>query len=201
MESDFALTSPQVFGDESDHWPTPAWVTEALLERDPPPKGWVVEPSAGEGGIVKPLARAGYNIVAIEIRSVSPITLDGGESLVCPDVHIVIRNADWLSVRSDELCDCQPAFSIVCNPPYAPASAMLAHVKHCFTVGAEYIAALLPVNFFCSADRAAFHVAHPVSGFYPLSRRPRFVGGGGQRDIAWFVWRKGATTQRVEVVP
>jgi len=194
-DDDFALTSPQPFGEESDYWPTPAWVTGALLEIDPPPTAWIIEPSAGDGGIAKVLHAAMKHVFAFEVRPESVGALSSG---FCH--RWAIR--DWLGVEHWELqMEIGTPFSIVANPPYSPASAMLAHVKHMLEVGAQYVACLLPLNFFASQSRAAFHAAHPVTGFYPLARRPRFVGGGGSQDIAWLTWHDKWKGQKVCVIP
>jgi hypothetical protein len=176
-------------------WPTPAWVTEALLERDPPPEGWVVEPSAGEGAIVFSLENAGYPVSAVEIRQV-PLSEHSRR---------LVTYGDWLKMYPQVLFRHihHPLFSIVGNPPWDPAPTMLAHVKHCLEVGAEYVALLLPLRFLCSQSLAPFHAEHPVSALYPIARRIDFggTGQGGKQDCAWFVWRKGCTAQKVEVIP
>jgi hypothetical protein len=120
--------------------------------------------------------------------------------------RVIWTQGDWLNISAETVratmarSDC---YSIVCNPPYSPAPAMLEHVAHALAVGAEYVAALLPLVFLESRERSAFNLSNPPTGLYPLARRPKFVGAGGQQGIAWFVWRRpiGKRAQRIQVIP
>ena len=161
---------------DSAYWPTPAWCTRLLLQEHPPfPGSLVWEPSAGDGAIVRELYWAGYEVTAVEQRA------ECRDKLVRANARWVVT-ADWLSQAV------AVGSSIVGNPPYNPASEMLAHVRHAVMQDADYIAMLLPLNWLASRSRYALNSEHPPTHCYPLAERPVFADGGGMRDIAWFVW-------------
>lgn len=178
---------------ESSFWPTPAWVTEALLEHDGPPDGWIVEPSAGEGAIVDALEVAGYPVSAVERRVTG----------IMEHNRRLVTYGDWLTMWPQTLFRHKqpPPFSIVGNPPWDPAPVMLAHVEHCLNVGAEYVALLLPLRFLESKIRLAFNQANPVNALYVFAERIKFgTDGGGKQPCGWFVYKKGCTAQKIEVI-
>lgn len=169
-----------------EHWATPRWCTERLLGVHPPPTSTVVEPSAGKGAIVRVLAEHDYRVHAFEINPHRRQTLkDAGAESVDID--------DWLSYKTGGLV------SIVGNPPYRPAETMLAHVKHCLSVRAQYVALLLPLSFLSGGSgRRAFWVEQggPHS-LYFFSERPKFAGAGGQFECAWFVWDRNVLGRKI----
>lgn len=192
--NEFQLEHPPVYGDAEDYWPTPRWCTEALLRVHPPYyANYIIEPSAGEGAIAEVLIEHGLAVTAVEIRLEC---LPALSKLKC---RYVIE--DWLRIDGATLHTEDAPFGIIGNPPYNPASLMLAHAERCLSVNASYVALLLPMSFLNSLGRLAFHVKRPVTGLYPLANRPRFTAGGGKREIAWFVWDKQFTAQRIEVIP
>ena len=182
---DWAAIEPTAEG--CDYFPTPAAAVRALLDACPPPPGPVLEPSAGEGHIVRELVAAGYPVEAVELRQ------ECRGALIAAGAHAV-EIADWLSVAAHK----RPG-SIVGNPPF---SAALEHVEACLGTGAGYVALLLRLGFLASQRRAEFHARHPVSALYPLARRPSFSGDGktDQYDVAWFVWRKDWGPMRYRVI-
>jgi hypothetical protein len=188
--SDFRLEpspQPQHVSGEQDFWPTPPWVTQALLrQRCRPDRNLlVVEPSAGEGGIVEVLLGQNYRVEAVEARTECHDNL----GRLLGNVKIA---RDWLLWEPPW----EGKFSIVGNPPYRPASVMLQHVMHAVQFPqAVFVAMLLPINFLCSMERYPFHVAYPMTALYPLAKRPSTSGDGavGTRDLAWFVWVKEPT--------
>ena len=180
----FALTPVEPQGDGAlEHWPTPAWVTETLLDADPPPTSWVVEPSAGDGAIAEVLTRHGHQVYAIEMRE------ECGASLLRMPNQVVSFD-DWLQ---HELSIGPWPFSIVMNPPYRPPDIGIAHVAHALRTEATYVAALLPLSWYSGTEtRRRFWAEHgEPTALYGFLERPKFTGNGGQFEAAWFVWRRG----------
>ncbi len=163
-----------------DFYATPAWCTDALLRRIGPLKGKrILEPSAGDGAIVRRLLAAGADRVeAVEADH------DRYRTIVSPVVYwgrfedvsnvLTIPGADGFDL-------------IVMNPPFALA---LEHVELAISLLAPggICCALLRVAFACSKKRAAFRAAHPFD-LLVLASRPSFTGGGSDSaDYAWFLF-------------
>ena len=75
---------------------------------------------------------------------------------------------------------------------------MLAHDEKILSLGADYVALLLPSTFTCSKSRVAFNAAHPFNAAYNLVPRPSCSSDGavGTRDRTWFVWDATPTSAR-----
>lgn len=181
----FQLTSPLPYGLDdrrADYWPTPAWVTEALLDSDvAPPTVPVLEPAAGDGAIVRVLRSRGYAVDAVELREEEREHLEAAR---CQSISI----GDWLQVSAG-LSTSRRA--IVTNPPFSIA---LPFARACLTVGAVYVALLLPVTSLAGAAAAwgPFWRDHPPTALRPLRRRPRFAGNGTDRvGVTWVIWQQG----------
>lgn len=178
----FQLTCPPRYRangkSAGDYYPTPAWCVEALLYHCPPRRGLtIVEPSAGEGHIVRACAAMGRTVsLAVELREECREALQASP---CGEVLI----GDWL--RLAHLVTGEQA--IVGNPPFTLA---LEFARACVESEAAYVALLLPLGFLASAERASFHRVHPVARLVVLSRRPSFTVDGktDSTDYAWFVW-------------
>ena len=168
---------------EGEHWPTPGWVLRALLDAYPPPTAWVVEPSAGEGAMVRVLVERGHHVAAVEQNPACLAALEasGARLVDCP--------ADWLVfTEARKLAGCEP-FSIVLNPPYRPAHVALAHLLAALTCGAEYVAALLPLSFLSGGSgRRHLWRRHEPTAIHWFSERPKFSGSGGMFEPCWVVW-------------
>lgn len=192
IESGEVNTVKQARRDPNDYYPTPAWVTEALLAVHPPPVQEVTEPSAGDGSIVAVLTRHNYNVHAIELRMVCRAALEAAGSSK-------VTIGDALAVLSDISIG-----AIIGNPPFAKDLGF-EFVRACVATGAPYVAMLLQLDFFSSRPRAEWNNEHTVTGFYPLGDRPSFTGDGRTdgRNYAWFVWETGKTlvTPRVLLKP
>ena len=180
---------PRMSDDALAHWPTPVNCTRALLDEHPPPTKTIVEPSAGSGGIVAPLALAGYSVDCFEVRpECEPDLLQAGARS--------ISIGDWLSVSPDDRRLPKRRFGIIGNPPYKPSEIMLEHVRRCLALCPYYVALHLPLSFLSGgSDRRVFWsgvedlaMGTSLSGLYFFSSRPRYVDGGGQFEPAWFVW-------------
>lgn len=193
------LTHPLPYGlspeaKAADFWPTPAYITEALLATAPPPKGLVLEPAAGNGAIVKVLRQYGHDCYAIELREEERAGLEG----LCPTTI-----GDWIELSRDfdslyRVMGHWPR-SIITNPPF---SIMLEYAKACIALSAltEYIALLLPTAFLHSQERRSFNFIHRPTGLRPIARRPSFGGGGtSPYDVTWFIWERGKSP--LDIIP
>jgi len=186
------LTAPTSDFEERgrDYYPTPAWVTEALLESDvPPPVGLIIEPAAGDGAILRVLvaAKRYKQLQAIELREEERGHLIAtGADVLIDDWLRASRDLDWMTSVVDK-----QRFSVVTNPPFSIA---IPFATACLSVGACYVALLLPVT--CLAGAAAswgpFWAAHPPTALRLVRRRPRFNGNGTDRvGVFWAIWRAG----------
>jgi len=188
--TDFALTSPLPYDLDqtgADFFPTPPWVTEALLDTCPPPPGRVLEPAAGDGAIVRVLLERGYEVHAVELR---------GEELpglarLCPTMI-----GDWLKVARDPAVLFQAAGgkpkSIVTNVPFSIGRAF---AEACLSVGAVYVALLFPVTALAGSAQewGPFWAVHPPTAGRPVRRRPRFDRGSKGTDrvgVCWWIWQQ-----------
>lgn len=166
--------------------PTPEPVVEALLHHHRPPNvvRVLVEPSAGDGAIVRVAKREGFEVVAVEYREECRGNLaSAGAS------RVII--GDWLQQTAGDLGLGGLRWGIIGNPPWSPADEMRAHVRHCLEVQEEspgccWIALLLPNSF----PHTALLELHTCA-YYPLAPRPQFPGCTNKFDCGWFVWWDG----------
>ncbi|MET0666895.1 MAG: hypothetical protein ABWZ01_00095, partial [Methyloceanibacter sp.] len=132
------------------------------------------EPACGDGAIVLPLRRLGYDVKATDL-------VDRG----CPDS---IARFDFLLGLH------QPMPGIVTNPPYRLAHAFAVQALN----HANYVAFLLPLSFLAGQERRAWHIGSPLARVWVSSRRLPMMHRDGwegpratsQTDHAWFVWDK-----------
>jgi hypothetical protein len=168
----------------ADHYPTPGWVTRAILPYLPL-AGSVLEPCAGDGAIVRELIAGGVNGDCIDAIELDPVRAKAIPSAV--DVVV----GDALSEEGGDLWDA-PHGLVVINPPFSLAqrfveTALAAQRPHRGTT-----AALLRLAFLEGQGRADFHACYP-SDVYVLPRRPSFTNNGKSDSsaYAWFVWSPG----------
>jgi hypothetical protein len=157
----------------NDFYPTPPEPVRALLsvelERLRSFSG-IWEAAAGDGAMVRELTAIGLDVVASDI-------IDRGAGAV---------------IRSFYEYTTPPAPAIVTNPPFAECNVDPGWVRHAVqTLGVEYMALLLPVNWVGAAGRAALWAAHPPARVYVMRWRIDFTGQGAPPMLnAWFVWDK-----------
>lgn len=142
----------------------------------------ILEPSAGNGQIVKVLREGGYDnrIDAVELRPEERGTL---EAL-----------ADNVTIGSffDYEPDCGYDV-IIGNPPYSLALDFINKSLELLHPGGLLIF-LLRTNFLESEKRFKWWQEHPLSGLYTLHKRPSFTGRGTDAtSYSWFVWERGGT--------
>jgi len=173
-----------------DAYYTPEWATRALIPHLP--KGWrrqrLLEPSCGDGAIIRALDRADDNTTAVDVRN------DALEALP-PEVRAIHRSfLDWRPPW-------EPSFPLVItNPPFnATLEFAEACLRWCAPRGHVFL--LMRLSFFGSKKRQRFHFDNPIHALYPLTgKRLSFTGDGktDNTEYAWFHWRKDA---RGELIP
>ena len=178
---------------ESDFYGTPPYCVHRLLEACKLPGGLWLEPSAGEGAIIKAVnaVRSDVKWAAFEIReacrpALLPLVQNG---------HALTR--DFLSmvpVSEDRL----HADVVIGNPPFSLAREF---VERCLD-WAPYVALLLRLNFLGSAKRRALF-ANEMPDIYVLPNRPSFTGNGTDAtEYCWMVWppERGRTAGKIEIL-
>ncbi len=169
-----------------DFYATPPWCTDAMLRRIGPLAGKrILEPSAGDGAIVRRLLAAGADaahVLAVEPDEARAYCVERSEGV---DVwHSTFEG--W--ARGETEHGFPDIFDlIVMNPPFTLAQE---HVELAISLLAPggLCCALLRLAFACSKKRSAFRAAHPFD-LLILASRPSFTGGGSDSaDYAWFMF-------------
>lgn len=160
-----------------DYYPTPAWCVRRLLEalRFPPWGRWL-EPSAGDGAIIRAVHEFGQpQWTAVELReecapglaSLTP----GGEAVIAD----FLRWSEGVSQRWNVA---------ILNPPFSAAEAF---TRRCLDV-ANHVFVLERLNWIEGQERNGWLRDNPPD-VYVLPERPSFTGDGTDScAYAWFVW-------------
>lgn len=160
-----------------DYYATPSWCVDRLLEAVQLPSGPWLEPSAGEGHIVRAVNqfRSDVEWTAVELSPDRARTLP---------TSVVTRTGDFLALDVDD--GFVVAFS---NPPFSIWQKV---VDKCLTVSRQVVM-LLRLDVLGSAGRAPWWARHPADVFI-LPNRPSFTGDGKQdsNNYAWFMWTRGS---------
>lgn len=182
-------------GGGHDYFATPAYCVDWLLRAVDLPGGNWLEPSAGDGAIIRAVnaRRTDVRWSAVELRAEMRPALF--EATGGPDGRQMLWYGDFLAwapevarVRTHAVC--------IGNVPYNQAAA---HVGMALQV-APVVAMLLRLNFLGSAKRLNFWRHHPAD-VYVLSERPSFDGEGTDAtEYAWFVWGQCGTHGKVQVL-
>jgi hypothetical protein len=163
-------------GDE--HYITPLGATESLIaiESHNFPKGKIWEPACGNGkGIVIPMRRLGFDVVASDLRKRR-----------CPDSY----KANFLEEQKTP----GGVSAIITNPPFSLAQAFVERaLDHC-----GYVAYLLRTNFLEGFKRKPWFENSPLARVYVASRRLPMMHREGWKGKkagsavchSWFVWDK-----------
>jgi hypothetical protein len=170
-----------------DHYPTPAWCVERLVEAVELPGRWWLEPAAGEGAIIRalrPHAPPDVMWTAIDIRQDFHPQL--GELGACP---LVASFPAWSVTRAAELAAAPGSPRgydlVITNPPFSLAEDFIRAALRL----APTVIMLLPLSYLASAEREPLW-REWTPDLYVLPDRPIFVGASSAHaDYAWFVWR------------
>lgn len=160
---------------EADFYPTPLKDTERLLRATNLPDGEWIEPSAGEGHIVRVVQamRPAVKITTVELEC-RPALL----ALKAPPVA-----SDFLTFRP------QRGFSVaIGNPPFSLAQEF---VEHALTM-ADRVMFLLRLSFLESQKREPFFRRVGIPDVLVLPQRPSFTGTGKTDSCAyaWMHWQR-----------
>ena len=168
---------------ENDFYPTPAEVTEALLNvwtpafTYGPPLIW--EPACGDGAIARVMEAKGYQVFKSDI--------------VEHDSYPLHRVENFLET-GNAIGDC-----LITNPPFALAEQFIRHARK---IGVTRMALLLKSTYFHAAKRARLFREWQPAHIYALTWRPDFLGKGAPTmECAWFIWEGNATETTYNVLP
>lgn len=174
---------------ENDFYPTPAWVTEALI---PKLNGWprdVWEPAVGDGGIAQPLENSGFRVIGTDLIHrgyVNPPARGYGPGPV-----------DFLKCDRIPL----PCSAIITNPPFGKL--VTPFIRHAvLTLRAPYVAMLVNVNLWHAANRRSLFETRRPAVVYACQAKPDFSGAGRPYfNVIWTVWTpEPATYTRYELL-
>lgn len=167
----------------ADFYATPSWCVLRLLEHVELPKGKWLEPSAGEGHIMRALhsVHPTRRIDAIELRPEYRGLLVGEA--------VFLHIGDFLQGTRTH-----PRLYglVIGNPPFSLAQEF---VEHGLKFGEEVIY-LLRLSFLESQKRQAFFNRVGVPDVFVLPERPSFTGEGTDScAYAWMRWRRDRSQQ------
>ena len=182
-----------------DFYPTPGWVTRAILPHlaEDIDRGVVWEPAAGDGAILR------------EVLAFRPgLEREGRLWATEIDEGRVRRAREFAPTCHTDFLDCGPhrCSLIITNPPYSIAERFVSHALDLAGENAT-VAMLLRLAFLETRKRAPFVRRH-CPDVYVLPERPSFVEGPGRTQTdscayAWMVWPRGEkkrSSGRIEVL-
>lgn len=181
--------------EKPDHefYPTPAWCVTRLLQHVELPGGDWLEPSAGDGAIIRATTakRTDINWTAVELRpdarlALQDVVLAEQEYSRGPRETERVIIGDFLRIWTGRD---EPFAVALGNPPFSLAAQF---VQRALT-GAEQVVMLLRLNFLGSSnDRRALFEEAGMPDVYVLPERPSFTGGGTDAcEYAWMRWIRG----------
>jgi hypothetical protein len=148
---------------ERDDYPTPSWVTLALVPQLPLFTGRVWEPACGSGKMVAALRQAGFDVVGSDIA----IGID------------FLRQPAPLGIGA-----------IITNPPYAQAREFIERALHVH--GNRIVAMLLRTDYDHAASRAHLFADCPMfAKKVLLTKRIRWFedsNGSPSFNHCWMIW-------------
>lgn len=176
----------------ADFYATPRWPVHRLLERLTLPKGIWLEPSAGNGDIVRSVNAVvpGLSWHMIELREECKPLLDGMG---------IVQIADFLAPALQWSRRPLWANVTIMNPPFSLA---MEFIQKSLLI-TEHIVALLRLNFFGSADRNEFFRGN-MPDCYVVPDRISFTADGKADSIEymWAHWgpERNRRAGRIEVL-
>lgn len=152
----------------TDYYPTPANVTQALMNHLGLSRGTRVwEPACGTGEMSEVLSASGLEVESSDLY----------------ETGYGISGRDFLGATL-------PAGTqwIITNPPFKAATAF---IEHALTLGVPF-AFLLKSQFWHASSRSTLFQAHPPAEVLALTWRPDFLngkkGGSPTMECLWTVW-------------
>ncbi|HHX69430.1 MAG TPA: hypothetical protein GX708_15470 [Gallicola sp.] len=173
----------------ADFYATPEKVIHTFLNNYNLKDGNILEPTAGNGNIIKVIREREskpHYITSIEIRKEEYNNLSKYSNEV-----IITDFLNWQPTNTYK--------TIISNPPYSIAQEI---IEKCFKIANEdtEIIMLLRTAFLESKKRYSFWQKYPLNGLYVLSQRPSFTGKGTDAtSYSWFIWN-GSDKQEIKVI-
>lgn len=186
---------------ENDHYETPAWVVDALLDNHSLPMrgSGVLEPCAGSGAIIRAIDQ--YYFQRAMKRSFPFVAVD-----IQPDNEKALRECATF-VRITDFLAWEPHGTynvIITNPPYSIAQQVVERALEIARRQDEpaEVIMLLRLAFLESEKRYEFWRQNPPSKVLVLAARPSFTGDGktDSAAYAWFVWSPSCHSQEIRVI-
>ena len=167
---------------EADFYETPLNAVYTLLDNytDISPEDHILEPSAGNGNIIRALRNVGIEnlISAIELRPEEESTLNA----IADNVGIFDFLEDTPQFIKYDV--------IIGNPPFSLAQEFIDKSLSLLNPGGRLIF-LLRTNFLESRKRFEWWQDKLPTRLYVLAKRPSFTGKGTDAtSYAWFIWEK-----------
>lgn len=196
----------------NDFYPTPDWLTEAILpylpiSDDADRNVRILEPAAGNGALLKVLLKRWPNA---QYRTIDIEYMRDPRTPAIPNIEHTL--GDFLTVEPEANCDV-----IITNPPLSSSSNRYVKefIERSFLWRRNensWVVMLLRLSFLGSQKRGKWLREH-LPAIFVTPRRPPFAlnknGQMGTNDrhteYAWFVWGKGAAGLTIlrtdEVIP
>jgi hypothetical protein len=166
---------------ELDFYPTPAEVTEALLEKFKWSKMTIWEPACGDGSMSKVLQKHGHSVYSSDLRETGYGI--GGENFL------------ETNTLYDGIFD-----AIITNPPFCYAEEFI----KCALSNAKIVAMVLKSQYWHSRGRSYLLEQYPPAWVLALTWRPDFLnkgkGASPTMEVIWTVWIEGVTDTRYGVL-
>jgi hypothetical protein len=146
----------------------------------------VLEPSAGDGRIIKTL----MGEVAPILPNATWLGVDIHDAGEYPAPILTYTRTDYLRWEPPLTCD-----FIITNPPFSRAEQFIRRSMEFLEFGGV-LALLLRLGFLSSSGRAnGLWKDHPLAHLHILPHRPCFTHGNSsdKSDYAWYIWKKGFT--------
>lgn len=181
---------------ENDLYRTPAWVTKYLLEILTI-RGTIVEPACGRLDMVRPIAEAGFNVVASDLDPPAGIGIDKRDFLSAEALEFYVNlRPDW----------------IITNPPYTASIEFIERALEISRLTNCGVAMLLAFDFDAAPTRRHLfnHRAFSQKIYVPgriiwvgmekLDRKTKRLIQP-RKVHAWYVWRQFTQVHAQNVYP
>lgn len=169
---------------EKDHYITPGWALQRLLEAYRLPEGaTVLDPCAANGELLSELnrLRPDLRLMAFEVRAECTAALSDLTSAGVLENFAIGSFPEMAKSIEDDAID-----FVLTNPPYSMAQEFVEMGNRIAKIGNIH---LLRINF-VGAQRRRDWTAKTRPGFFVLPNRPSFTGWGGDAtEYAWFVYK------------